>query len=404
MAFGGTIHGSFDNFLCMNTSLNRALAAPIGFLVGFLACQTALVVAEVGAAEVLPSTLSQIRAHQLARINDLKVAIFRTPHDYYAVGGDVPILSTNVAVSGLSPEAVTNRLREAVLALATLATNFPPTDSSVQRVEFHVMATAREANIQTIFPDDGAPTGTSEMMGVNCYFSIFSDGEGGYVLPESAVAETIPVYTTPYVFLPFPDLKYFDGPAPHWFIRFKYVRESAARVFAGNPDASVSEIPGKRWGSSYIDYTQTPGPTYGEYAYTYGAKVLVCYNMGRIGIHLSLITNGTPAVLVLEAADGTFPRYLLTTGQPIVSPVVTGLSLINGRPKVNLVGQPGDLVVLESAGGFGPRVQWTTEVALPALSASGIANYLCPTAVNSPGASNRFWRIRVVQQATQSRP
>ncbi|MEI6345857.1 MAG: hypothetical protein WCO79_01330 [bacterium] len=386
----------------MNALRNRALAA----LVGSLAYLTQLVTVEVGAADVLPSTISQIRTQQLAKVNTISASLYRTPHDYYAVQEEAPVLFTNISFSaGLSPDAVVSKLREVAFQVACLATNFPSANNNATNATFLLIATAKEVGITSIFPQDNVPTTTLEMAGINGIIPILPNGSGGFKLPNTAMADTIPVYLSPYIFLSFPDLKYFDQlPPPPWYFQYYFERKTYARVFTGNPDGSVSEVQSKGWGSSIIDRTQADMSAYGDYEHTDGVKLLRLYGIGRIGIHLSLLTNGTPAVLALEAADGTFPRYWLPTGQPIGNPMVTGVSLVSGKPKVSIVGQPGDLVVLESAGGFGPAVQWTTEVTLPALSQSGIAHYLCPTPVNSVGSSNRFWRIRVIQQAAQSRP
>lgn len=377
----------------MNALLNRALVA----LVGFFACLTPLVTAEVGAAEALPSTLSQVRTVQFGGVNTIEALLYRWPHDYYAFEPVQPLARTNVTVSGLTPEALTNKIREVAFQMACLATNFPLANSDATNSQFLLVATAKEADIPTIFPEEGmeVPTTTLEMAQVNVTFPLVTNGIGGFRLPAGYVADTIPINVSEYVFLRFPDLKYFDGPPPSLFFRSSQERRTYAKVFVSNPDGSVSEIPSKAYGVATFD--QISSESYTTYLGFEGFKLLRFYNSGRIAIHLSLITNGVPAVLALEAADGSFPRYWLPTGQPIVNPVVTGLTLISGKPQVSLVGQPGQQVVLESSGSFGPGVQWTTEATFPALSESGIASYLCPTPVNSPGASNRFWRIRVVQ-------
>lgn len=391
----------------MNALLNRALVA----LVGFFACLTPLVTAEVGAAEALPSTLSQVRTAQFAGVNTIEALLYRWPHDYYAVEIVQPIARTNVTVSGLTPEALTNKLREVAFQMACLATNYPLANSDGTNSRFLLKTTAKEANIPSVFASESPdiPTTTLEMAQVNVVFPLITNGVGGFRLPTDATAETIPINVVGYVFLPLPNLRYFDGspPATPWYtwslLGFSD-RPTCARVFTSNPDGSTSEVPSKTWGNSTINYLEEDPAHYADYFDTDGFRLLRLSGIARIGIHLSLLTNGVPAVLALEAADGSFPRYWLPTGQPIVSPVVTDLSLISGKPRVSLVGQPGDLVVVESSGSFGPGVQWTTEATLPALSASGIASYTCPVPVNAPGASNRFWRIRVVQQAAQSRP
>lgn len=387
----------------MNTYLHRALVVPAGFI----ACLTLLWAdARTLAADALPSTISQIRNAQFAGVNTIEALLYRWPHDYYAVVPPSPIAQTNVSVSGLTAEALTNKLHEVLYHMVCLATNLQTGTSTVTNM---IVVTAKEADIPSIFPRAGwnVPSTTLEMAQIQTTFALIPNGTGGFIPPSKNQADMVPISIGGYVFIPFPNLKYFDGaPPPIWYLDSSYERQTYARIFVGNTNGSISEIPSKAFGDATINQRLEYGQEdrLGEYLDTDNMKLLRLYNIGRIGIHLSLITNGTPAVLALEAADGTFPRYWLPTGQPIGNPVVTGVQLIGGKPQVSLVGQPGDLVVLESAGSFGPNVQWVTVATLPALSESGLASYLCPTAVNSPGASNSFFRIRVAKTAAENRP
>lgn len=381
----------------MNALLNRAHVA----LVSFIICLTHWASVEVGAAEALPSTLIQLRTHQLAKVNAVSASLYRTPHDYFAVQEEAPIVATNVTFSaGLSPDGVVSKLREVAFQLARLATNFPSEFNNPAGTEFLLIATAKEADIPTIFPEDGGPATTLEMAGVNGRIFFLPNGSGGFKLPDNSTAEGIPVYLSPYVFLSFPDLKYFNqGPALPWEHKNLLLeRSTSARIFTGNPDGSVSEVQSKGWGSSVIDRTKTGDMSlYGDYAHVEGVKLLRLPSCGRIGIHLSLITNGTPAVLALEAANGTFPRYWLPTGQPIVSPMITGFALANNMPRIGVVGLAGQQIVVESSTAlFSSGATWVTEMTVSSLPQSGIFNYFCPVPANAAGASNRFWRVRVI--------
>lgn len=374
----------------MNALLKRARVA----LVGLTIYSTLAVGMDTKAAEALPSTISQVRAAQFTGVNTIEAMLYRWPHDYYAVVIEQPIVRTNVTVSGLTPEALTNKLREVAFQMASLATNYPSTNNA-----FQLVATAKEADIPTIFPEEGTevPTKTLEMAQINVFLPLITNGTGGLKIPDGLTAETMPINVSEYVFLRFPNLKYFDQLPPllPWYAQHLIERQTYARIFTGNPDGSVTEVASRAFGSAIFNQVATN--SYTLYLYADGFKLLRLYGIGRVGIHLSLITNGTPAVLALEAADGSTPRYWLPTGQPIVNPIVTSLSLSNGRPSMRFVGHPGQQVVLESASAlFGPGAQWTAEVSLPALAASGISGYTCPVPVTAPGASNRFWRIRVL--------
>ncbi len=380
----------------MNALLNRAHVA----LVCFTICLAFWASADAGAANALPSTLSQIRTAQFAGVNTIEALLYRWPHDYYAVVPVQPIASTNVTVSGLTPEALTNKLREVAFQMASLATNFPLANSDEVNSQFLLVTTAKEAGIPTTFPQEGEeiPTTTLEMAQVNVVFPLVTNGSGGFKLPAGYVAETIPINVSEYVFLSFPNLKYFDPSPPPvpWYAWFLFERQTYARIFTGNLDGSVGEVPGKAFGNAIFDQTATD--SYTRYLNVDDTKLLRLSGIGRIGIHLSLLTNGMPAVLALEAADGTFPRYWLPTGQPIVTPMITSLALANNMPKIGIVGLAGQQIVVESSTAlFGSGGTWVTELTVPSLPQSGIVSYTYPVPVNTAGTSNRFWRIRVVQ-------
>lgn len=380
----------------MNTYLHRALVAPAGFI----ACLTLLLWANVCAlaADTLPSTISQIRNAQFAGVNTIEALLYRWPHDYYDLARPGPIAQTNVSVSGLTAEALTNKLREVAYRMVCFATNLSTGTGMVTNM---LVVTAKEAGIPTIFPRAGqdVPPTTLEMAQIHNTFILKPDGFGGFTPPPNTEADPIPIIVGRYVFLPFPNLKYFEGaPPPLWYWDSMYERRTYARIYIGSPNGSVSEVPSKAFGSATIDQQVTDPAKFGEYLQTDDMKLLRLFGIGRIGIHLSLLTNGAPAVLALEAADGSTPRYWLPTGQPIVSPMITGVSLANNMPKIGIAGFAGQQIVVESSTTlFGSGSAWVTEMTLPALPESGIANYTCPMPVNATGTSNRFWRVRALQ-------
>lgn len=381
----------------MNTCLHRALVAPVGFI----ACLTLLWAnARVIAADALPSTISKIRNAQFAGVNTIEALLYRWPHDYYDLARPGPIAQTNVSVSGLTAEALTNKLREVAYNMVCFATNLHTGTNTVTDM---IVVTAKEAAIPTIFPRTWpeVPSTTLEMAQIQVIFPLNPDGAGGFVPPPENQASMIPINVGWYVFLPFPNLKYFDGaPPPIWYLDSAYERQTYARIFVENPNGSVSEIPSKAFGNATINQTLEygQGDRLGEYLNTGDMKLLRLYGIGRIGIHLSLLTNGVPAVLALEAADGSRPKYWLPTGQPITGPMITSVTLANNMPKIGIVGLTGQQVVVESSTTlFGSGSSWVTEITLPTLSESGLINYACPMPVNTAGTSNRFWRVRVVQ-------
>lgn len=381
----------------MNTYLHRALVAPAGFI----ACLTLLWAdACTFAADALPSTISQIRNAQFAGVNTIEALLYRWPHDYYAVVPPSPIAQTNVSVSGLTAEALTNKLHEVLYHMVCSATNLNTGTSTVTNM---IVVTAKEAAIPSIFPRAGwnVPSTTLEMAQIQTTFALIPNGTGGFIPPSKNQAGMVPINIGGYVFIPFPNLKYFDGaPPPIWYLDSTYERQTYARIFVGNPNGSISEIPSKTFGDATINQRLEYGQEdrLGEYLDTDNMKLLRLYNIGRIGIHLSLLTNGAPAVLALEAADGSTPRYWLPTGQPIVSPMITGVSLANNMPKIGIAGFAGQKIVVESSTTlFGSGSAWVTEMTLPTLPESGIANYTCPMPVNAAGTSNRFWRVRALQ-------
>jgi|GEM_PF-3406390 len=376
----------------MNTYLNRVLAT----LVGLVAYSTLSVSTDATAAEALPSTLNQVRTAQFAGVNTIEAMLYRWPHDYYAVVTEQPIIRTNVTVSGLTPEALTKKLREVAFQMACLATNYPSTNNA-----FQLLATAKEADIPTIFPEPGTevPTTTLEMAQINVFLPLTNNGTDGLKVPDGLTAETMPINVSEYVFLRFPNLRYFDQLPPllPWYAQYLIERQTYARIFTSNPDGSVTEVRSKAFGAAIFDQVATN--SYTLYLYAEDFKLLRLYGIGRIGIHLSLITNGVPAVLALEAADGSTPRYWLPNGQPIVNPMITGMAIFNNTPKIGIVGLASQQIVVESSTTlFGPGATWVTEMSVQSLPESGIFHYACPMqVVNVPGASNRFWRIRVVQ-------
>ncbi|MEK7645016.1 MAG: hypothetical protein AAB391_01680 [Patescibacteria group bacterium] len=381
----------------MNALLNRALVA----LVSTLACLTLWSTADVRAADVLPSTLSQIRTAQFAGVNTIEALLYRWPHDYYAVEIVQPIARTNVSVSGLTPEAFTNKLREVAFQMACLATNYPLANSDGTNSRFLLKTTAKEADIPSVFASESPdiPATTLEMAQVNVVFPLVTNGVGGFRLPADATAETIPINVAGYVFLPFPNLRYFDGPPPAtpwytWYLLGFSDRPTCARVFTSNPDGSTSEVLSKTWGNSTINYLEEDPAHYADYFDTDGFRLLRLSGIARIGIHLSLLTNGTPTVLALEAADGTFPKYWLPTGQPIGAPVLTSISLVNGAPKVSFVGIPGRQVVLESATSLRTDAVWTVSATFSLPDQHGMTNHACPTNIGPGMGPLRFLRLR----------
>lgn len=359
-----------------------------------LACLALWASANAGAATALPSTISQIRTAQFGGVNTIEALLYRWPHDYYAFETVQPLARTNVSVSGLTPEALTNKIREVAFQMACLATNFPLANNDEVNSQFLLVATAKEADIPTIFPEEGVdvPTTTLEMAQVNVTFPLVTNGIGGFRLPAGYVADTIPINVSEYVFLRFPDLKYFDGPPPPLFFRSSQERRTYAKLFTSNPDGSVSEIPSKAYGAAIFD--QISSASYTTYLGFDGFKLLRFYNSGRIGVHLSLITNGVPAVLALEAADGSFPRYWLPTGQAIARPVLTSISLTNGAPKVRLVGIPNRRVVIESAISLGSTAVWNLQTTLTLPDQHGMTNYALPASLGPSTGPLRFLRLR----------
>ena len=371
----------------MKAILSRALAA--------LACLTLLWAdARAIAADALPSTISQIRNAQSAGVNTIEALLYRWPHDYYAVVRPSPIAQTNVSVFGLTAEALTNKLREVAYRMVCLATNLQNGTSMVTNL---IVVTAKEADIPTIFPRAGqdVPATTLEMAQINVTFRLTPDGMGGFTPPPNTAADPIPINVGGYVFLPFPNLKYFEGAPPLlWYWDSMYERQTYARIFVGNPNGSISEVPSKAFGSATINQMIDDPAKFGEYLYADDMKLLRLFGIGRIGIHLSLLTNGTPAVFALEAADGTFPRYWLPTGQPIERPVLTSISLSNDAPRVGLVGMPNRRVVIESAVSLGSTAVWNVETTLTLPDQHGMTNYAGPASLGPSTGPRRFLRLR----------
>ncbi len=374
----------------MKAILQRALVAP-----AIILCCLTFWAAAARAADALPSTISQLRTAQFSGVNTIEAMIYRWPHDYYAVVIEQPVARTNVSVSGLTPEALTNKLREVAFQMASLATNYPSASpkNATTNSEFQLVATAKEADIvRSIFPEDDAPKTTLEMAQVNVVFPLVTNGNGGFRLPIEATAETIPINVSEYVFLPFPNLKYFDGTPPPWYFQQNYERKTYARIFTGETNGTVSEVQSKAFGNATFD--QISSDRYTKYLYADDMKLLRLYPIGRIGIHLSLITNGIPAVLALEAADGTFPKYWLLNGQPIGAPVLTSIGLASGAPKLGMVGLPNRRVVLESATTIGATATWTVVATFSLPDQHGMTNYACPMSIGPGMGPHRFLRLR----------
>jgi len=407
-----------ENSLSTVIRLPGAWLVLLGFLGVFPRCATAADALPIPA--IRNGDLTAFYSNVLQTVNLVEAKVVQLPANSFpgmSPDLDLTVLaSTNVPVtfSNLSLVQITNKLQEIGYRVASQATNFPISLSS-NYYPYWLVLRAKEVEVlprvdkvyswpDYVYPDFLWATNTHgfaqiQRAQISRTYSIGTNTNGGYKMLDGNTQESLPIGITDELVLPATNVRDFVADGGLSTVEFPmmalvdsrfpgtYMRTTAARAYTALPDGTVAEA-----GNVITDGTSLdPYATYG--GGSSGNALNRHVVRGRLGIKLSLLTNGLPTVLALELTNGVTQHYLLPSGQPVDRPSLFPLRSMNGQSPIALVGEPGRAATVERTATLGLGANWITAASVLFPTNSGITTYTAP-AVLGPGTPALFWRLR----------